>query len=153
MAYQDVIGNREIVADVLLAEEVMPNVMGKLSQSESDALDAEYLALFAERAMLRRQAAHRAAFASTSKAGLQRRASQLTLKQLLATVRNVKRSSVEAMEAWNAYCDAELGGTRDPHSLDALALQRFMDLLPAMLDYCEEDGAGLQVPRPACLSR
>ena len=139
VAYQDVIGNREIVADVLLAEEVMPNVMGKLSQSESDALDAEYLALFAERAMLRRQAAHRAAFASTSKAGLQRRASQLTLKQLLATVRNVKRSSVEAMEAWNAYCDAELGGAREPGWLAATALQRYLDLVPAMLVDCDDE--------------
>ena len=43
------------------------------------------------------------------------------------------------MEAWNAYCDAELGGAREPGRLAATALQRYLDLVLAMLLDCDDE--------------
>jgi len=47
---------------------------------------------------------------------------------LVATLKQLQRSDAAAKESWGAFCDAELGGVRDPNRHDAGTLQRFLDM-------------------------
>jgi hypothetical protein len=47
--------------------------------------------------------------------------------QLVETVKRSQRENPDRREAWHAFCDAELGGNRDPARQEPDVLQAFLD--------------------------